>query len=88
MSKIKLAGTESALPTSGAGATTFNRAPGVRLVNTGATATVTVLESVGGEEIGTFTILTNSTEHLAKGNEHAVYATGGTVLGTPVGFVG
>ena len=89
MSKIKLAGTEIPLPTSGAGATTFDRAPGVRLVNTVAgNATVTVLESVDGEEIGSFTILGNSTEHLAKGNLHVVYASAATVLGTPVGFVG
>lgn len=87
MSKIKLAGTESTLPTSAGLATSFNRAPGIRLVANGANATVTVLESLGGEEIGTFTILANTTEHLAKANEHVVYATG-TVLGTPVGFVG
>ena len=87
MSKIKLAGTESTLPTQAGLATSFNRAPGIRLVANGATATVTVLESLGGEEIGTFTILANTTEHLAKANEHVVYATG-TVLGTPVGFVG
>jgi len=87
MSKIKLAGTESALPTSVGLATNFNRAPGVRLVNTVAgNATVTILD--GSEEVGTFTILGNSTEHLAKGNEHVVYASAATVLGTPVGFVG
>ncbi len=89
MSKIKLAGTEIALPTQVGLATNFDRAPGVRLVNTVAgNATVTVLESVGGEEIGTFTILGNSTEHLAKGNLHVVYASAATVLGAPVGFVG
>lgn len=89
MSKIKLAGTEIPLPTSGVGATNFDRAPGIRLVNTATTsATVTVLESVGGAGIGTFTILGNSTEHLAKANEHVVYASAATVLGTPVGFVG
>lgn len=89
MSKIKLAGTEIALPTSVGLATNFDRAPGVRLVNTVAgNATVTVLESVGGEEVGTFTILGNSTEQLAKNNEHVVYASAATVLGTPVGFVG
>lgn len=87
MSKIKLAGTESALPTSVGLATNFNRAPGIRLVNTVAgNATVTVLD--GSEEIGSFTILGNSTEHLAKANHHLVYASAATVLGTPVGFVG
>ena len=89
MSRIKLAGNEIPLPTTAGVATNFDRAPGVRLVNTVAgNATVTILESVGGAGIGTFTILGNSTEYIAKNNDHVVYADAATVLGAPVGFVG
>ena len=88
MSRIKVIGTQSALPTTTGAATSFSSATVVRLVNTATTNDylVTVVETQGGTTIGTFTILRSTSELLEKLPSHCVYAESISVLGTKVGF--
>ena len=61
----------------------------VRLVNNSSTAySVVVVETQGGTQIGSMTMLGNSVEILEKKYSHCVYATNASVLGAKVGFTG
>lgn len=86
--RIKILGTEAALPTATGTATSFSSATVVRLVNS-ATADdylVTVVETQSGSVVGSFTLLRSQSELLEKLPSHCVYAANAAVLGAKVGF--
>jgi hypothetical protein len=86
--RIKILGQESELPTVTGAATSFSSATVVRLVNTSSSTDylVTVVETQGGNFIGSFTLLRLQTELLEKLPSHCVYAANAAVLGAKVGF--
>lgn len=86
--RIKVLGTEGALPTTTGTATSFTSATAVRLTNTASSADylVTVVEEQSGSVVGSFTILRQTSEILEKQSSHCVYAANAAVLGTKVGF--
>jgi hypothetical protein len=89
MARTLLLADEISVPGATGTATSFTQATVVRLVNNNTTAAVvTVVESQGGTGIGSFTMPGNSVEYLEKVASHCVFAVGGSVLGTKVGFTG
>lgn len=86
--RIKVIGSEAALPTTTGTATSFSEATVVRLINTSDSADylITVLESQGGPGIGSFTLLRQSTEYLQKQSSHCILAANTAVKGVKVGF--
>jgi hypothetical protein len=89
MARTLLLADEISVPGATGTATSFTQATVVRLVNNNTTAAVvTVVESQGGAGIGSFTMPGNSVEYLEKVASHCVFAVGGSVLGTKVGFTG
>ena len=91
MARILLMGDEISVPTNSGAATSFSSATVVRLFNdSGSTQIVTVVETQGGTQVGTFSLLNNSTELLEKKASHCVYTDGQqpTIKGTKVGFTG
>lgn len=86
--RIKILGTESALPTTTGTATSFTSATVVRLVNSSATSEylVTVVETQGGTVVGSFTLPRLQSELLEKLPSHCVYAANAAILGAKVGF--
>ena len=91
MSRILLMGDEISLPTNSGAATSFSSATVVRLFNdSGSTQNVTVVETQGGTQVGSFSLLNNSTELLEKKASHCVYTDGQqpTIKGAKVGFTG
>jgi hypothetical protein len=86
--RIKILGSEAALPTTTGTATSFSEATVVRLVNTSTTDDylVTVIESQSGPGIGSFTLLRQSIEYLQKQSSHCVLAANAAVKGAKVGF--
>ena len=88
-SNTNVLGSEVALPTTTGTATSFSEASVVRLVNNNTSAAVvTVVETQNGSGIGSFTMPGNTVEYLEKVASHCVFAVGGTVLGSKVGFTG
>jgi hypothetical protein len=88
MSRTLLKGAEEALPTTTGTATSFSQATVVRLVNTGSTAVVEVVETQSGTGIGSFTMPANTVEYLEKQPSHCVFASAATIKGAKVGFTG
>lgn len=87
MARTLLLGAESALPITTGTATSFSQASAVRLVNNSSTAyTVIVVETQGGNVIGSMTMPGNTVEILEKQYSHCVYADNASVLGAKVGF--
>ena len=87
MARTLLLGAEEALPIATGSATSFSQASAIRLVNNSSTAyTVTVVETQGGNVIGSMTMPGNSVEILEKQYSHCVYADNASVLGAKVGF--
>lgn len=87
MARTLLLGAEEALPITTGTATSFSQASAVRLVNNSSTAyTVTVVETQGGNVIGSMTMPGNTVETLEKQYSHCVYADNASVLGAKVGF--
>jgi hypothetical protein len=86
--RIKILGSEEALPTSTGTATSFSAATVVRLVNTSTTNDylVTVIESQSGPGIGSFTLMRGTTEYLQKQSSHCILAANAAVKGAQVGF--
>jgi len=89
MARTLLLADEIVVPGITGSATSFTSATVVRLVNNNTSAAVvTVVETQGGTGIGSFTMPGNSVEYLEKQPSYCVFAVGGTVLGTKVGFTG
>ena len=89
MARTLLLADEIAVPGSTGAATSFSRATVVRLVNNNnSAAVVSVVETQGGTGVGSFTMLGNTVEYLEKQASYCVFAVGGTVSGTKVGFTG
>jgi hypothetical protein len=89
MARTLLLADEIAVPSTTGTATSFTQATVVRLVNNNTSAAViSVVETQGGTGIGSFTMPGNSVEYLEKQPSYCVFAVGGTVLGTKVGFTG
>jgi len=89
MARTLLLADEISVPGATGTATSFTQATVVRLVNNNTSAAVvTVVESQNGTGIGSFTMPGNSVEYLEKVASHCVFAVGGSVLGTKVGFTG
>lgn len=87
MARTLLLGAESALPITTGTATSFSQASAVRLVNNSSTAyTVIVVETQGGNVIGSMTMPGNTVEILEKQYSHCIYADNASVLGAKVGF--
>lgn len=86
--RIKVLGSEAALPTSVGSATSFSGATVVRLVNTSTSNDylVTVVESPSGPGIGSFTLMRGTTEYLQKQTFHYILASNAEVKGAKVGF--
>jgi hypothetical protein len=86
--RVKVLGSEAALPTTTGTATSFSDATVVRLVNTSDSADylITVLETQSGPGIGSFTLLRQSTEYLQKQSSHCILAANTAVKGAKVGF--
>ena len=89
MARTLCKGAEVALPVSTGTASSLSEATVVRLVNTDTAAhAVSVVETQGGTGVGSFTMLGNTVEYLEKQASYCVFAVGGTVSGTKVGFTG
>jgi hypothetical protein len=89
MSRTLLLADEISVPGATGTATSFTQATVVRLVNNNTSAAVvTVVETQGGNGIGSFTMPGNSVEFLEKTASHCVFAVGGAVFGAKVGFTG
>jgi hypothetical protein len=89
MARTLLLADEIAVPGSTGAATSFSSATVVRLVNNNTSASVvSVVETQGGTGVGSFTMLGNTVEYLEKQASYCVFAVGGTVSGTKVGFTG
>ena len=89
MARILIKGTQIAVPNTVGAGTSFSEATLVRLVNkaTGTDYVVTVQETAGGDDVGSFTILRGSVEILEKQTTHTVSVNAGTdVLGAKVGY--
>ena len=87
MARTLLLGAESALPITTGTATSFSQASAVRLVNNSSTAyTVIVVETQGGNVIGSMTMPGNTVEILEKQYSHCIYANNASVRGAKVGF--
>ncbi len=87
MARTLLLGAEAACPTTTGTATSFSQASVVRLVNNSATARlVTVVETQGGNVVGSITLPGNSVEFVEKQYSHCIFAAAATVLGAKVGF--
>ena len=89
MARTLLLADEIFVPATTGTATSFTNATVVRLVNNdNSAAVVNVVETQSGTGIGSFTMPGNSVEYLEKQSSYCVFATGGVVLGTKVGFTG
>jgi len=87
MARTLLLGAEAALPTTTGTATSFSQATAVRLVNDSSTARlVTVVETQGGDVVGSMTLPGNSVEIIEKQYTHCVFAANAAVKGAKVGF--
>jgi len=87
MARTLIKGNEVSVPTTAGIGVSFSEATVVRLVNTSTDPRViTVQETAGGTGIGSFTMLGSTTEYLEKNASYTVFASGGGVLGSKVGF--
>ena len=89
MGRILLKGTQINVPNTVGAGSSFSEATVVRLVNTSTTTdyVVTVQETAGGTNVGSFTILRGTAELLEKQPAHTVSVNSGTdVKGAKVGF--
>jgi len=87
MARTLCKGAEAACPTTTGTATSFSEATVVRLVNThSSNHLVTVVETAGGDVVGSFTLPTGSVEYLEKNPTQCVFAANAGVLGSKVGF--
>ena len=90
MVRILCKGIESPLNVTSGAASSFSEATVVRLANLSTTADhlVTVVETQGGNVIGSFTMLRGTSEFLEKNPSHCVFAADAAVVGAKVGFTG
>ena len=87
MSRILLKGTEAALGTNTAGANAFSNARLVRVVNTTSNAhLVTLVATVGGSVVGSFTLPGGSVAQLEKEPLQGIFAANAGVKGAAVGY--
>ena len=92
---FKVLGTEITLPTTTGTATSFSEARRVRLANTSTNnREITIVSTQSGDVVGKFTLLPTgsntggNTVIIDKEYSECVFASGGSVLGVKVGFVG
>lgn len=89
MARTLCKGAEAALPTTTGAAVSFTQATVVRLVNTHTSAhLVTLVETRGGDVVGSFTMPAASVEFLEKQPNQCVFAANAGVKGSKVGFTG
>tara|TARA_B100000508_G_scaffold139289_1_gene136971 strand:- start:490 stop:762 length:273 start_codon:yes stop_codon:yes gene_type:complete len=88
MARLLLKGTEAALGTDTAGANAFSSARLVRLVNVNGSSTylVSLVATVGGSVVGTFTIPPHTVVELEKEPLQGVFAANANVKGTAIGY--
>ena len=88
MARLLLKGAEAALGTNTAGANAFSSARLVRLVNANGSSTylVSLVETVGGAVIGTFTIPPHTVVELEKEPLQGIFAANANVKGTAIGY--
>ena len=83
----KILGDEIALPVTTGTATSFSSATVVRLVNTdNSSHVVSIVETQGGNGIGSMTMPGGSVEQIVKVASHCVFSDSILVKGTKVGF--
>ena len=87
MSRLLLKGEEAALGTNTAGAKIFSNARLVRVVNTTGNAhLVTLVASVGGSTLGSFTLPGGEAVELEKEPLQGIFAANAGVKGAAIGY--
>ncbi len=87
MARLLLKGAEAALGTNTAGANIFSNARLVRVVNTTANAhLVTLVASVGGAVVGSFTLPGGESVELEKEPLQGVFAANAGVKASAIGY--
>lgn len=89
MSRILIAGSESTLTAGVGNSTTIGNATVVRVVNNNASTDVAIyVQDSSAVAIGSATILSSTSELIQKKPTDYIYALGGNVLVSKVGFTG
>jgi hypothetical protein len=83
MRPLRIIGAQAACGTNVGGASTFENATEVRLVNTGAAEALVTVANSADTTIATFTLETLDTIVIEKGASDQVFAAAATVLGAP-----
>ena len=87
MARILIKGAEEALAQNTANAKIFSNARLVRVVNTNAAAQlVTLVASVGGSVIGSFTLASGESVELEKEPLNGIFAADAAVKAAPIGY--
>ena len=87
MGRLLLKGSEAALGTNTAGANAFSNARLVRVVNTTGNAhLVTLVASVGGSTLGSFTLPGGETVELEKEPLQGIFAANAGVKAAAIGY--
>ena len=87
MARLLLKGAEAALGTNTAGANAFSSARLVRVVNTTSNAhLVTLVATVGGSTLGSFTLVGGESVELEKEPLNGIFAANASVKGTAIGY--
>jgi|TARA_B100001057_G_scaffold235156_1_gene235487 hypothetical protein len=87
MSRLLIKGAEAALGTNTAGANAFSNARLVRVVNTTSNAhLVTLVATVGGSTVGSFTLPGGAVVQLEKEPLQGIFAANAGVKGAAVGY--
>lgn len=89
MSRILIAGSESTLVAGAGNSTAVGNATVVRIVNDNASTNVVIyVQDSNTVAIGSATVLANTSELIQKRPTDEIYAIGGNVLVSKVGFTG
>ena len=87
MSRLLIKGAEAALGTNTAGANAFSNARLVRVVNTTSNAhLVTLVATVGGSTVGSFTLPGGAVAELEKEPLQGIFAANAGVKGAATGY--
>ena len=87
MARLLIKGAEAALGTNTAGANAFSSARLVRVVNTTSNAhLVTLVATVGGSTLGSFTLVGGESVELEKEPLNGIFAANASVKGTAIGY--
>lgn len=88
MSRLLVLGGEIAIAAGAANSTTVNSATVVRVMNNSGSTVQVYLQDSSFSGIGSFTMLTNTTELVEKKGSDLIYGTGGVLRLVKVGFTG